>query len=101
MTIKGMSRGKDDGRLRVLQRGLREGALRPCKPIMLAQRLALVRCTEKSAPLQYRYHLRAEHVQHRRQQWRHDVEAVGGAVLEPVFDQIGDLLGRSGGGEMA
>ena len=68
---------------------------------MLAQGGAGIFGAEQPAPLQQRDQLRAEHVEHRRQQRRHDVEAVGGAVLEPVLDQIGDLLGRASGGEMA
>jgi hypothetical protein len=68
---------------------------------MLAQHLARVGGAEQPAPLQQRDHLGAEHVEHRRQDRRHDVEAVGGAIAEPVLDQIGDLLRRAGGGEMA
>ena len=45
--------------------------------------------------LQDRDHVVDERVEARRQQRRHDVEAVGGAVLEPLLDLVGDLLGRA------
>ena len=60
--------------------GCLEGALRPGQAVVLAQRLARIGGAEQSAPLQQRDHLGAEHVEHRRQQRRHDVEAVGRAV---------------------
>ena len=68
---------------------------------MLAQRLAFVTRAEQATPLQQRNYLRGKDVEHRRQQRRHDIEAVGGIVDKPVLDQIGDLFGRAGGGEMA
>src|SRR5262245_21315429 len=85
----------------LLQSGLLEDALRPSQAIMLSQRLARIRRSEQSAPLQERDHLRAEYVEHLRQHWRHDVEAVRRAVSEPVLDQVSDLLRRASGSEMA
>ena len=84
-----------------LERRLLEGALRPVQAVMLTQGLARIGGAEQAAPLQDRDHLRAEDVQHRRQQRRHDVEAVRRAVGEPVLDQIGNLLRRASKGEMA
>src|SRR5262249_2312833 len=90
-----------DPPLSLLKCRLLERALRPGQAVMLTQRLALIGRAEPPAPLQQRDHLRAEDVQHRRQQRRHDVEAVSRAIGEPLLDQVGDLLRRAGKGEMA
>src|SRR6516225_3713900 len=86
--------------MRSPQHGI-EGALWPRQAIMLAEHLAFVGGAEESAPLQQWNNFGAEGVEHRRQQRRHDIEAVGGIVAEPILDQTSDLFRRAGGGEMA
>jgi hypothetical protein len=68
---------------------------------MLAQHRPAVLGPKQAASLQDRHHFTGEHVELRRQYRRHDVEPVGGAVGEPVLDQIGDLFRGAGGNEMA
>ena len=68
---------------------------------MIAQHTARIGGTEQPALLQDRNHLGAEHVQHRRQQRRHDVKAVRRAIGEPVLNEIGHLLRCAREGEVA
>src|SRR5262245_15022977 len=86
--------------LRLLERGFPERALRPSQTIMLAQRLSGIGCTKQSTTLQQWDDLPVEGVQHRRQHRGHDVEAIRRAVGKPVFDKVGDLLGRASKREM-
>ncbi len=68
---------------------------------MLPQRLPGVFSAEQSASTQQRHQLGDEHFQHRRQHRRHQVKSVAGAIVEPVLEQIGDLLRRSRRDEMS
>ena len=67
---------------------------RPLEPEIFAQRRALVFGAEPAALLQDRHHLLDEVGEPGRQDRRHDVEAVGRAVVEPLADRVGHLLGR-------
>src|SRR5467141_2564525 len=77
-----------------------EYARRPGQTVMLAQHCPGVFGPEQPAPLQNRDHLGAEHVELRRQQRRHDIEPVRGAVCEPILDQLGNLFRGPGGDKM-
>ena len=69
--------------------------------VVVAQGLAGVVLAEQAALAQDRHHLLGENVEAAGQPGRHDVEAVGGAVLEPGLDIVRDLLRRSGDHPMA
>ena len=58
---------------------------------VLAQGRPLVLAPEQPAVLQDRHDVVDEDVEPARQVRRHDVEAVGGALLEPGLDLVGDL----------
>src|ERR1700676_2641606 len=73
-----------------------EYTYRPIEAVMIAQRLAGVFGTEQPAFTQDWNDLLGEQVESARQPWRHDVEAVGGAALEPRLDVVGDLFRRPG-----
>ena len=68
---------------------------------MVTQHRPCVLGPKQAAPLQNRHDFANEHVELRRQYRRHHVEPVGGAVGEPVLDQISDLFRGAGGNEMA
>ena len=63
---------------------------------MLAQGRAGVLGAEQAASLQFGHDVVDEVVEPAGQVRRHDVEAVGGALVEPVLDLVGDLLGGAG-----
>src|SRR5690348_6284055 len=54
--------------LLLCRRGRRECGFRPIQTVMLAQRGSRILRAEQAAPLQQRYHLGAEHLQHVRQE---------------------------------
>ena len=58
---------------------------------MVAQGRAGVVGAEQAALLQDRHDLIGEGVELAGEEGRHDVEAVGGAGLEPIFQHVGDL----------
>ena len=67
---------------------------------MRPQRFPLVRRAKQPTTLEQRDHFGNEDLQHRRQHGRHDVEAIGRAIVEPFLHQIGDLLRRAREGVM-
>src|SRR5262245_22427833 len=66
-----------------------------------AQRFSFVFGSEQSAALQDRNDLGNEHVEHFRQDRRHQVEPISHAAADPVLHEIGHLLRRSFEHEMA
>src|SRR4051794_26010073 len=68
---------------------------------MLAQSLSGVFGTEQPAALQDRDHPLAERVQLCRKQRRHDIEAICRTCIEPILDQVSDLLRRACGHVMS
>ena len=82
--------------------GFRADGLHPKKPRrrprqaeMVAQRRAVVLAAEQAALLQDRHHEIDEIVEAFGEVGRHDVEAIGGALLEPVLQRVGDRLRRA------
>src|SRR6195952_2789945 len=69
--------------------------------VVLPQRGALVVLAEQPLAPEDRQHVLDEGLQLRRQRGRHDVEAVGGATLEPRDDGVGGLVGRADEREVA
>ena len=65
---------------------------RPSQPEVFAQGAALVVGAEKTTLLQKRNHSVGEVLQATRQNIRHQIEAVGSAAFEPVFDIVGNLF---------
>ncbi len=63
---------------------------------MGAQRPAGIVGAEQPAPLEDRHHLVDEGGEAVRGNRRHDVEAVGGALLDPAFDMVGDRFRGAG-----
>lgn len=68
---------------------------------MVPQRCPVIVVPEKSALAQDRHHLLGEYVEPALQIRRHDIEAVGGTIVEPFLDLVGDLFGRPGLDPMA
>ena len=62
---------------------------------MTAQRLALICATENASLLKNRHDTLRKGFETIGQNVRHQIEAIGGAVFEPVLDVIGDLLRRA------
>src|ERR1700727_2269668 len=73
----------------------------PLEPVVIAQRGALVLVAEQPSAAQLRDHVVDERLQVARQRRRHDVEAVGRALANPLFDRVGELLGGTGQGLVA
>lgn len=68
---------------------------------MVAEGCAGVVGAEEASGLEDRDYLVYEDLEARREDGRHDVEAVGGACLEPVLDGVGDLFRGAGEGSVA
>jgi hypothetical protein len=60
-----------------------------------AQRLSFVPGSEQSAALQDWNDFGNEHIEHFRQDRRHQVESVSHITADPIFHEIGDLLRRA------
>ena len=88
--------GRNVGRLRDRLDSVGVDAGRACEAIMVAQGLAGIFFAKQPALSQDRHHLFSENVEPAGQPGRHDVEAVGGTVLEPGLDVVRDLFRRSG-----
>src|SRR5207302_4616565 len=69
--------------------------------VVIAQGLAGVLLAEQAALAQDRHHLFGENVESARQPGRHNVEAVGRAVLEPGLEVVRDLFRRPSDHPMA
>src|SRR5882757_1531245 len=67
----------------------------PLEAQMIAQRLALVLLPEQSALHEDRHDLVDESLEGPRRIGAHDRKAVAGTALEPGFEIVGDLRGRS------
>ena len=68
---------------------------------MGAQGLSLIGVAEQASLLQQRHDFADEEIELVRQHRRHEIEAVGCAIPEPVLHDVGYLFGRAGDGEMS
>lgn len=68
---------------------------------MIAQRRAFITRAEQAAPLQLGHEQARDRLEAGRQQRRHQVEAVGGVVLEPVLQDVGHVAHAADGGQVA
>ena len=72
----------------------------PVEAKVIAQRRTLIGRAEQAALLEDGHDLGYEHIELPRQDRRHDIEPVRGAVGEPVLDQVRHLFGRARHGEV-
>ncbi len=68
----------------------------PLQPVVIAQVVPAYSVAEQAALAQDRHDVLGEQVEPAGQPGRHHVEAIGGAILEPGLDIVGDLSGGAG-----